>query len=140
MSRSYEMSVYVSGYNEARENAINQVWRDEWSTFRDLDSDVEGSVPTLSGCAFGSLFARDTPEDFAARLSAAMWKANAGSFCEILISSTFMEDLPTTEHVFSTEAYRTWASTRSYVTPCDEEGEMCGQQYTDPCQLALALP
>jgi len=84
------MSVFISGHNANREDAINQVWRDEWSTFRDLDSDVEGSVPTLSGCAFGSLVARDKPEDFAARLSAAMWKANAGSFCEILVSSTFM--------------------------------------------------
>jgi len=96
MSRYYGMSVKVTEFDpscvEEIEDAANKEWdfADGWF----LHKGVKDAFPTsLSSHGEGSLCGGEGEEEFADRLTRAVWKANGG-FCKVEINATYLEDLP----------------------------------------------
>lgn len=90
MSRCYEVSVDISDFNHERESQIIQAWRHEWAaTSGDIYRDDVCGVPTLHGCAFGTLYFGEGPTELEERLSNAIWQAN-GAVCPIEFSAILM--------------------------------------------------
>ena len=98
MSRFYEMSIEVSGYDPAKvaeiQAAAEQEWPfDDWS----LSSDEEQDAATMYASAQDSLCGGETEEQFTERLSVAIWRAN-GSYCHVSVDATYLEHLPYETH------------------------------------------
>ncbi len=88
MSRAYNMGVEISGYDASKTTAIKDAAAVQWE-FDDWN-ECDG---TLTAFADGSLGGGETEEQFAERMSVAVWSAN-GKFCEVSIVATYLEDLP----------------------------------------------
>ncbi|MGE0608440.1 MAG: hypothetical protein AB7O62_15195 [Pirellulales bacterium] len=99
MSRSYNMSVYVTEFQPERADAIRQAAQAEWNFewCQDVDGDIYGD-------ADGSLGGGETEEEFVDRLSQAIWQANGG-FCELQIIATYLESLPHESYYPTPEDY-----------------------------------
>lgn len=99
MSRSYNMSVHISGHrpdrNPAIRGAADAEWNFEW---------IEDADHNLYADADGSLAGGETEEEFVDRLSLAIWKANGG-FCELQVNATYLEVLPYESHSPTLEDY-----------------------------------
>jgi len=99
MSRSYSMSVQVSGFAPEHVEAIKDAAFEEW-TFHDMDN-RDG---VLSSSADGRLCAGETEEEFADRFAAAIWKANK-AFCPVEVQATYLDQLPYEEHCRDEDDY-----------------------------------
>jgi len=88
MSRFYQMSVEVSGHDSAKVVQIQEAAEGEWPFDDWFDS---GENLTASGQA--NLSGGEGEEEFAERLSMAIWQANCG-YCRVSVDATYLEDLP----------------------------------------------
>ena len=88
MSSYYNMCVEIWRHDADKTTAIKDAAKGEWD-FDDWN-ECEGA---LSARADGDLCAETTEEQFAERLTKAIWRVN-GKFCNVLISATYLEDLP----------------------------------------------
>lgn len=97
MSRAYEASVQIDGYDPKRRAAIEEAATEEWS-FDDWYAqkgplDKSKTVPTLSASGQSQLTGGETEDEFARRLTLAIFKANKGR-CKVTVNCTCLEDLP----------------------------------------------
>lgn len=92
MSRAYEMSVTIAGYDLARIEKIKAAAGEEWP-FQDWCDSGED----LTASAEGQLCGGESEEEFTERLSLAVWKAN-GEYCEVVVDATYLDDLPYQTH------------------------------------------
>jgi hypothetical protein len=99
MSRHYEMSVEITSFQPERTDAITAAAGEEWP-FDDWN-EYEGK---LTASAEDSLCGGESEEEFAERLSLAIWKANTG-FCEVTVRATYLEELPYEEHCLGEDDY-----------------------------------
>jgi len=99
MSRYYNMYVVITGANPGRFVVVKDAASAEWS-FEEWD-EYEG---TLTASADGKLYAGETEEQFAERLSKAIWTGNDGP-CEIEVRATYLEELPHDTYVFDESDY-----------------------------------
>ena len=99
MSRSYDMQVEITGLDPSREEAVKQAAESQWpfeGWFRDADK--------LSASATDSLCAGVGEEEFAERLTHAIWKAN-GKFCPVEVRATYLDDMPHETYGFYENQY-----------------------------------
>jgi hypothetical protein len=111
MSRYYGMSVEIKGYAPDKALAIQaaaeQEWSWEWSwDVKDDWSDyVHKDEPNvMTNYGESNLCGGESEEEFAHRLRIAIWRANA-MYCEIGVTATYLEDLPTEFHGSSEDEY-----------------------------------
>ena len=97
MSRFYEMHLTVSGFKPQRAVAIEEAANEEWP-FEELSNDGN----ELSGAGQSNLCGGEGEEEFAARLTLAVWRANGGP-CEVCVEATYMEELPHEDYNFSAD-------------------------------------
>ena len=100
MSRYYEMGVEILGYAPEKEDQIKQAAEKEWP-FADWSSSGDGDLQASAQDALGG---GETEEQFTERLSVVIWRAN-GSFCEVIVHATFLENLPYEIHTLNQEDY-----------------------------------
>lgn len=109
MSRYYGMSVEIKHYNRKNKQAIKHAANDEWASFAD-DWFEHDNVLTAHG--EGSLCGGERDDEFATRLTHAIWQTN-GAFCEVVVTATYLEDLPHEQYSLSSEDYK------RFITPAD---------------------
>jgi hypothetical protein len=100
MSRFYQMSVEVSGHDPAKVSQIQTAAQEEWP-FEEWWSSGDRKT---SASAQDSLYGGESEEEFTERLSVAIWRAN-GSFCEVVVDATYLENLPYETHNLGEDDY-----------------------------------
>ena len=105
MSRSYDMTVEISGYDPDKASEIQAAAEREWP-FSDwwLAGDEDESEPKMQASAEHSLAGGESEEEFTERLSLAIWRANGG-YCEVIVNATFLENLPYEIHTLDQADY-----------------------------------
>ena len=96
------MSVQIEGVAPRRARYVKRVAAREWP-FEEWDGDKR----TLRSYAESYLAGGEDEDQFADRLSGAIWKANKG-FCHVSIDATYLEELPYESHHRGEDAYRAW--------------------------------
>lgn len=100
MSQTYQMDVSLKNVDARKVGDVALFAGKEWP-FGDWSHDhpdgQDDKLIDLDSCGTGSLAGGETPEEFADRLSLAVWRANGG-FCEVRVYSTYLEELPQDEH------------------------------------------
>jgi hypothetical protein len=94
MSRYYEMTVEISGHDSEKEDHIKKAAEGVWP-FSSWWSSGGGN---MQASASDWLCGGESEEQFTERLSVAIWQVNGG-FCEVLVDSTYLENLPYETHV-----------------------------------------
>jgi len=94
------MVLNVSGHNQEKSEEImeaaNKHWEfDDWSNYNN----------ELSASGESSLTGGESEEEFAERITEAIWKAN-GKFCTVQVDATYLEDLPCETYSFDEEDYQ----------------------------------
>ncbi len=87
MSRSYEMQVAIGGLDPSREEAVKKSADSQWpfeGWFQDADRLIASGTDSLCG-GVGE-------EEFAKRLTRAIWLAN-GKSCPVEVRATYLDDL-----------------------------------------------
>ena len=111
MSRSYEMSVEITGIDAARREQVIAACCEEWSfSPEDFNNDTpsEGDERDLTAFADGALCGGETEEKFVDRFARAVWKANAGH-CQVIVHATYTEALPYDTHVRDEADFQAWS-------------------------------
>lgn len=104
MSRFYEMSVEISGYDPAKAKEIQSAAEAEWP-FDDWScAGVEEPGEMMHASAQGNLSGGESEEVFTERLSLAIWRAN-DKFCHVAVDATHLENLPYETHVLDESEY-----------------------------------
>jgi len=99
MSRSYDMQVEITGLDPSREEAVKKAAESQWpfeGWFQDADR--------LIASGTDSLCAGVGEEEFAERLTRAIWKAN-GTFCRVEVRATYLDDMPHETYRFDEDQY-----------------------------------
>lgn len=105
MSRYYLMSVEVRKPNPARlrdiEIAAEQEWPfEEWTWFE--------KQKRMTSYAESSLSGGEGENEFADRLTKAIWKANGG-YCPVLVYATCLDDLPLNLYELKKNDFANWS-------------------------------
>lgn len=104
MSRYYGMHVEIKGYASGKSNAIQGAANEGWSSFA---GDWDEQNNALAAYGEASLYGGESEDDFTARLTHAIWRAN-GAFCEVIVIATYLEDPPHEIHTLSPEDYESF--------------------------------
>jgi len=102
------MSIIVEKYNEEKVNEIEEAINSNWNL-----NDFSVYNNELYAVGENNLCGGESEEEFANRMSKAIWEAN-DAYCEININATYLEDLPYESYNFDEEEYK------EYIT---EKGE-----------------
>lgn len=103
MSQYYSMKVQVSGHNPQMATAIKAAATKEWP-FEDWEEKKDDEKELVSMAA-DFLCAGEGDDDFAKRLTVAIWRANE-AYCEVVVEATYMEELPFEEYQFDEKDYK----------------------------------
>jgi hypothetical protein len=105
MSRSYDMTVEISGYDPAKASEIQAAAEREWP-FTDwwFSGDEDENGQDMQASAQHSLSGGESEEEFTERLGVAIWRAN-GKFCDVSVDATFLENLPYEIHTLDEDDY-----------------------------------
>lgn len=106
MSRYYGMHVEITDYTPDKSNAIQNAANEEWSSFA---GDWNEQNNTLSAYGEASLCGGESEDEFATRLTHAIWRAN-GAFCDITVTATYLQDLPCEMYTLSSEDYESFVA------------------------------
>jgi hypothetical protein len=125
MSRYYEMAVTVTDLNPERKGQLIEAANQEWE-FDDWYQEDN----YISASSDGNLCGGESEEEFATRLTKAIWKAN-GAFCSVDVQATYLEDLPSERYSLGEKDYNKMGIDRDYDRLREyEEGET--DDYTKP--------
>ena len=94
MSRSYAMHIEITGSDPAKQSQIEEVLREHWSI--DYFA-ADNASPLLVAEGESSLCGGESEEEFADRIAGAVWKVN-GSYCEVMVTATYLDELPYEVH------------------------------------------
>ena len=100
MSRYYNMFVRIRDFRIARLDAVKQAAEAEWS-FDNWQLDPDG---VLTADADDRLCGGESDDEFAARLTKAIWAAN-GSFCGVEVNATYLDQMPYETHCLDEDDY-----------------------------------
>ncbi len=100
MSRFYEMTVEISGHAPAKLPEIQTAATNEWP----FDNWWPLDDGTMCASAQDYLAGGRTEEEFTEQLSVAIWRAN-GSFCQVVVNATYLEELPYEVHTLDEADY-----------------------------------
>jgi len=106
------MKVTVQHYVRAHVREIVAAMSEEWEFESDTFPKMDQPLPDeLSALGTSSLCGGESEEEFAERLSQAVWKANQG-YCHVEVQATYLDvDPPSTIHSPSMDDYRQWKET-----------------------------
>ena len=104
MSRLYDMTVDISGHDTANVSQIQAAAGGEWPFDDWWLSEEDADEPGMQASAQGSLCGGESEEEFVARLSVAIWRAN-GSYCQVVVDATYLENLPYEIHTLDESDY-----------------------------------
>jgi len=93
MSRLYEMTLEVSEHDPAKVPQIQAAAESEWPFEDWWFSGDEDQGATMKVSAQHQLCGGESEDEFAERLSVAIWRANGG-YCEVAVNATYLEELP----------------------------------------------
>ena len=101
MSRYYEMTVEIGGSRPDRRGDIEDACRQHWC-FDDFESDDRSWYDRSAGGVIratgrSSLCGGESEEEFADRIAAAIWRANAAE-CKVVVDATYLENMPHEVH------------------------------------------
>jgi len=115
MSRFYEMYVEVSSFDKNKVFDVFAAMDDEWPW--DDEEDYPSSFSLcISRVGKGNLCAGETEEQFVKKLTHAVWQAN-GSYCNVFVTATCLENLPCNAHECGEDEYKEWFKSK---TKCDD--------------------
>jgi hypothetical protein len=119
MSRSYNMLVRVRDVTPERVDRVKQAANEEW----DFD-DWHEHENSISSCIDGYLCGGETEDEFVERLTKAIWTAN-GSFCEVEVNATYLDQMPYETHCLDEDDYDQFlsAADKSAETQEDRNNE-----------------
>ena len=109
MSRSYEMQLEIRQFNMSSLAQIREACAAEWP-FDDLEVQDVGTDPVLIGSAISNLCGGESEDEFAERLTQAVWRANGG-FCQVTVRALYMDDLPYAVYEADEDDYQEWRKT-----------------------------
>ncbi|HOX57862.1 MAG TPA: hypothetical protein PLC99_13325 [Verrucomicrobiota bacterium] len=103
MSRAYDMAITVRGVEPRKRKQIQKAAEGEWP-FDDwyLQRLEESTILTASGES--SLCGGESEEDFADRVAHAVWAAH-GTYCEVEVAATYLEEMPYETHTRGEACY-----------------------------------
>lgn len=107
MSRYYEMNVYIDGYDPEKLDKIKEVADKEWDFEFFTIPLCNNETPRLNATGRDNLCGGESEEEFAQRLTAAVWKANE-KFCKVEVFATYLENLPFETYILDEEDYKAW--------------------------------
>jgi hypothetical protein len=99
MSRAYDMYLQVAQFQPERREGIKAAARAIW------DFEWFCDAPTLEGFGESSLCGGEREDQFADRLAKGIWAANGG-FCSVIVTATYLDDLPKETYEFDEEAFK----------------------------------
>lgn len=116
------MSFVIAGYNKEHEDAIKEVLTDLWNIdefcprdvtsydidMADNDCALEVGQPLMECDGDSSLCGGESEEEFADRISEAIWEANGGAYCMVHVMATYLENLPCDNHHRGRTKYDEW--------------------------------
>ncbi len=104
MSRYYLMSVEVRKPNPARLRDIEIAAKQEWP-FEEWTWSENQKL--MNSYAESSLSGGESEDEFADRLTKAIWKAN-GRYCPVLVYATCLDDLPINHYELKKDDFAKW--------------------------------
>lgn len=104
MSRHYEMTITISNFKPAKKKAIIEACRNDWEI---EDDDIQEASGTLTCFGQSFLGGGETEEEFTDHIAGEIWESN-GEFCKVLVTATYLEDLPSEEHERGLQDYKKW--------------------------------
>lgn len=104
MSRAYSMSVEIKKFDKSKIVAIQEAADEVW-TWEEWSGTMLDNHDILYSYGDSNLCAGETEDEFAVRLTKAIWKANGG-YCEVNVNQTCLEDLPCESYTLSEEDYK----------------------------------
>lgn len=143
----YRVSINISEYNPAKEEAIEVAAREHWE-FNNWG--YWGDVMSADG--EGDMWFSE--EEFSEKVTKAIWKAN-GAFCRVQVATTCLEDLPTESYLFDEDIYQEFlndnqeaaASVQDTVLPPppflpinDHTCPHCGENKVSLAEKAQGIP
>jgi len=94
MARYYEMTVTVEGFDAKNASAVLDAMCEHWNFDRsDCWVSSFGPAPKLGGTGRSNLCGGESEEQFANRITCAIWMAN-GVYCHVEVLATYLEELP----------------------------------------------
>ena len=100
MSRHYDMTVSILGYDKKQKYEIQIAAETEWDF-----CDWHGMDGELISSGEGNLGGGESEDEFSRRLAMAIWEAN-GKFCQVDVCATCLEDLPYETYGFNKDDYK----------------------------------
>ena len=105
MSRSYEMTVVITGFNSDKVESVVGACKDEWDfDADDVDDSLAFDVETVQMTGVSQLCGGETFDEFAVRLRDAVFKAN-GAGCSVEVRGVNLDDQPYESSVFTKDDY-----------------------------------
>jgi hypothetical protein len=103
MSRYYGMGFIVKNISEDEAAIVEEVIENEWGSLEETGffDDLQNE---WSGYSNGNLTGGESEEEFAARISRAIWE-KLGRFVPINIEASYLEDPPTETHFLDEDDY-----------------------------------
>jgi hypothetical protein len=120
------MNVTITNFNPERKVQLIEAANQEWS-FDDWYQEAN----YISACAEDNLCGGEGEEEFATRLTKAIWKAN-GAFCGVDVQATYLEDRPSESYSLTEEDYNKMGIDRDYDRLREYEDDET-DNYTKPC-------
>jgi len=96
------MTITIGDYSPKHERAIIEAISKEWN-FSDPGT-ISARDGEIRAQGEDFLSGGDTDEDFSEGVARSVWKVNDG-FCDVEVTATCLEDLPTEFYSFDGEAY-----------------------------------
>ena len=100
MSTLYLCDVTVEKFNKKHSKKIQATIKA--NNLGDLAVDDE----SINACGNVWLYAGRSGADYTSDLSAQIWKANGGKYCEVIVRMACMDDLPYDEYCYEESEYR----------------------------------
>lgn len=108
MSRNYEMNVQIILFNKFSLRKVITALSNEWFMFIREDDFVEHNGGyRLCYSEEGRLCGGESEEEFAERIACAIWDA-CECFVPVVISATYLDDLPSEHHELDMADYDTY--------------------------------
>jgi hypothetical protein len=115
------MAVEIRGYDKEKAGEIQEACHEEWN-FEDFWCGRAGQARSSMGTAGrDNLCGGETEDQFAERLTIAIWKANK-SHCDVSVHATYLEELPYDSYHFGKDEYEKLMKVSEVAEPVEGAG------------------